>query len=252
MRRHVAAVYAFARTADDFADEKQNADSALSLLEGWEKNLRLCYEGQAKFPVFVALADTARRFDLPMQLFLDLLDVFKQDVTVDRYRAFADILDYCRRSANPVGRLVLLLFGHNQEKWFTYSDAICTALQLTNFWQDVAVDWQKGRIYIPQEDFNRFGYSDEQLGRGECNAAFQKMMDFQVERTQGLFRQGEPLLGETQGRLRMELTLVWLGGMRILEKIRKVEFDVFTKRPTLDWKDKIGMVVRMLRKRQDA
>ncbi len=248
MRGHVAAIYAFARMADDFADETQNASDALAMLAGWEKNLRLCYEGQARFPVFIALADTAKRFGLPMQLFLDLLDAFKQDVTVKRYATFNDVLDYCRRSANPVGRLVLLLFGYKQEPLMEYSDAICTALQLANFWQDLAVDWRKGRVYIPQEDLTRFGYAPEHLEQGLINDAFRNLMAFEVRRTMDLFDSGRPLLDLTHGRLRLELILVWLGGTRILRKLRDVGFDSFMQRPVLNWKDKTGMLFGTLKR----
>ena len=246
MRPHVAAIYAFARQADDFADEGENTGKEISLLAGWEKNLRLCYEGQARFPTFVALADTVKRFDLPMQLFLDLLDAFKQDVLVKRYETFGDVLNYCRCSANPVGRLVLLLFGYKEERYFAWSDAICTALQLTNFWQDLAVDWKKGRTYIPLEDFRRFGYSLEELDSAVQNNAFRRLMEFEVQRTRSLFQQGQPLLRELKGRLKMELALVWLGGQRILTKLRDVDFDCFSKRPTLRALDKAWMLYTVI------
>ncbi len=246
MRRHVAAVYAFARLADDFADEEQNRGKELGLLSGWEKNLRLCYEGRAQFPVFVALADTARRFDLPMQLFLDLLSAFQQDVLALSYATFADLLDYCRRSANPVGRLVLLLFGYREEALMQRSDAICTALQLTNFWQDLAVDWKKGRVYVPEEDMRRFGYTREQLGRGETGAAFRALMAFQTDRTQGLFEEGRPLLRAVRGRLRLELAAVWLGGTRMVQKLRAVDYDVFRRRPVLCATDKVATALQAL------
>ncbi len=246
MRKHVAAIYAFARTADDFADELPNRGKELGLLAGWQKNLELCYEGHARFPIFVALADTAKRFDLPIQLFRDLLDAFAQDVVVKRYETFPNVLDYCRRSANPVGRLVLMLFGHKDTQMFLWSDAICTALQLANFWQDVAVDWEKDRVYLPMEDCARFAYAMDGLGRAEANEAFRGLMDFQVKRTQALFDEGKPLLRATQGRLRLELKAVWLGGTRILQKIRAVNFDVFSRRPVLTWSDKIQIAAQVL------
>ncbi len=244
MRRHVAAIYAFARTADDFADESKYRGEEASLLDLWEEMLKHCHDGRVEGPVFTALGDTIRRFDLPLELFLDLLDAFRQDVSVKRYRTFQDLLDYCRRSANPVGRLILRMFGYLRQDLFFWSDHICTALQLTNFWQDLAVDWKKERVYIPQEDMVRFGYTPQELGEGKVTDAFCRLMEFEVRRTEGMFCHGEPLLDNVQGRLRFELTAVWFGGRRILEKLRAGGYDAFRHRPRLTWVDKALILAR--------
>jgi len=238
LRQHVCNIYAFARTADDFADEARFQGVRMEYLEDWEAELRLAYEGQSIHPVFVALESTIRQFTLPIELFLDLLKAFKMDVTKKRYKSFDEVLFYCKHSANPVGRLILLLFGYRNEEWFELSDYICTALQLANFWQDVSVDLKKDRIYIPQEEMvfhkvTEYDLEDRRLTEGLVN-----LMKFQVDRTEELFMNGKSLCRAVPNRrLSFELRMTWLGGMKILEKIKQNNYNVFV-RPVvnkLDW-----------------
>jgi phytoene synthase len=238
LRRHVCAVYAFARAADDFADEPAYEGRRLEHLDAWEAQLDRALEGTTSHPVFLALGDTIRRFDLPDRLFRDLLDAFRQDCRVRRYARFDDLLDYSRRSANPVGRLVLLLFGEREEGAALRSDAVCTALQLTNFWQDVAVDLEKDRIYLPGEDRARYGVTEASLRDGRVDEGFRAMMADLCTRTRALYAEGAPLLDAVSGRLRLELRLVHAGGMRILHRLERGGYDVFRRRPKLgpaDW-----------------
>jgi squalene synthase HpnC len=247
-RKYVAAIYAFARTADDFADEPGFTPAErIDNLNAWNQQLLNCYDGHASHPVFIAIADTAERFQIPIELFQNLLAAFRADVVTHRYETFDDLLEYCENSANPVGRLVLLLFNYRSETMFEQSDAVCTALQLTNFWQDLAVDIPKDRLYVPREDFERFGLKEtDLLGQRFCRQ-FQDLMAFQVERTESLFRDGLPLVNEVSSDLRLELRLTWRGGMRILEKIRRVNFDVYRYRPTLTLTDKAALFLHAVR-----
>jgi phytoene synthase len=233
LRPHICAIYAFARAADDFADEPAYEGVRLERLDDWEARLDRAVEGKPQGPIFTAIADTIRRFELPDRWLRDLLDAFRQDCSVMRYESWDDLLDYCRRSANPVGRMVLHLFGYTDERRGAWSDAICTALQMTNFWQDVAVDWKKDRIYLPAEARRRHGVSEEDIAEGRLHVGFRALMREMTERTRALFEEGRPLPGSVRGRLALELSSVWLGGTRILDKIERVDFDVFGKRPTL-------------------
>lgn len=233
LRPDVCSIYAFARTADDFADETEHEGGRLELLDEWERRLDGCLGGAAEHPVFIALGETIRRHELPDRWLRDLLDAFRQDCTVTRYATWRDLLDYCRRSANPVGRLVLHLFGYRDERRQAWSDSICTALQLTNFWQDVAVDLRKDRIYLPAEDRTRHGVSEDDLHAARAHDGFRALLREMIERTREEFGRGRPLLAGVRGRLAWELRCVWLGGMRILDKIEAVGCDVFRRRPTL-------------------
>ncbi len=246
LRPHVWAIYAFARTADDFADEPEHRGRRLERLDEWEAALDRCLEGSPQGPVFVALGETIERHSLPPQLFRDLLDAFRQDCRLSRYESWEELLDYCRRSANPVGRLVLHLFGYRDEKRFRWSDAICSALQLTNFWQDVAVDWSKDRIYLPAAARHSHGVSEEDIGCGRMHDGFKGLMKEMVEGTRRLFDEGRPLIGSVDGRLALELRCVWLGGNRILDKIEASGFNVFEDRPTLSRAEWLLMVCRAL------
>ncbi len=194
--------------------------------------------------IFTAVADTRRQFHLPLSLFQDLLSAFTQDVTVRRYATFADVRDYCRRSANPVGRLVLLLHGFSDETRFAQSDAICTALQLANFWQDVTVDWQKGRVYVPQEDWARFGVADADFGAATAAPGLRECLRFQVERTLGLFDQGRPLPGSLSFPLSFEIRITWLGGRAILDHIAAQDYDTLRARPAIGALDKVRLLLR--------
>jgi len=233
LRPHICSIYAFARRADDFADEPEYEGSRLERLDDWEAGLDRCMEGDPEGPVFIALAETIRTFDLPDRWLRDLLDAFRQDCHVTRYESWSELLDYCRRSANPVGRMVLHLFGYTDEQRGAWSDAICSALQLTNFWQDVEVDWRKGRLYLPGEALRRHGVSEEDIRKGRMHEGFRALMREMTGRTRSLFDEGKPLLGSLRGRLALELRSVWLGGTRILEKIDRADSDVFRKRPVL-------------------
>jgi squalene synthase HpnC len=252
-RRHVYSIYAFARIADDFADEDYDNASLteaerLKALDDWEAQLSESYCGRARHPVFVALAETVKELQLPEQLFKDLLLAFKQDVVKRRYADFAEVLDYCTRSANPVGRLILRLFDYRDERLDALSDGICTALQLANFWQDVAVDIQKDRIYLPQDEMAQFGVSVDDLRARRCTAAYRRLLEFQVERTRALFERGKELPARVSGRLAIELRLTWHGGMRILELIERQRYDTLNTRPKLSTVDKLILLSRTLLK----
>jgi len=245
LRPAVAVIYAFARTADDFADEgTRSPHERLSALDEWQRNLDRCTEGEAHHPIFIALADVLAKHRISRQLLADLLTAFRMDVTTQRYATFEDVLHYCRHSANPIGRMVLQLFGDFREDSGVLSDKICTALQLTNFWQDVRLDAQKGRIYIPLEDMHRFGYTERELLTGIINEQFRELLRFQVSRTREFFHAGAGLVRTAVPQLRFELRLTWLGGMRILKKIEDAGFDVLTTRPTLRAADKISLLLK--------
>ena len=237
VRPHVAAVYAFARTADDVADEPgREPDERLRLLDDWRRRLHDRADGT---PEFLALHDTIDRFQLPVQLFDDLLDAFVQDVTTTRYETWAGVLDYCRRSANPVGRLVLRLSGYQNDALDRASDAVCTALQLTNFWQDLAIDWPRGRLYVPAETWRAHHAEPQLLSGGRMTHEWIAAMRDCASRTRMLFDAGRPVCDGVRGRLRYELRATWLGGTRILSRLEASGFDVFTSRPTLGAADAI-------------
>jgi hydroxysqualene synthase len=230
LRPHVAAVYAFARGADDIADEPgRTAAERLALLDDWSRHLRRPPESA----VFEALADTRERFDLPLDLFDDLLSAFRQDVEKTRYATWDEVFDYARRSANPIGRLVLRLAGVHRPDADAWSDAVCTALQLTNFWQDLAIDWQRGRLYVPAEVWRAAGAETADLDRGVISEAWQQALRECAAVTEGLFQRGRPVCDVLRGRLRYELRATWLGGTRVLQKTRAVRFEVFRQRPAL-------------------
>jgi squalene synthase HpnC len=247
----IHSLYAFMRTADDFSDEKRRPgddQERLSYLNTWDKMLTECEQGRAQHPIFVALQVTLERYQLPAQWLRDLLMAFKMDCTVRRYQTYEDLLTYCRYSANPVGRLILTLFGCRSEELYQLSDAVCTGLQLANHWQDVAVDLQKDRIYLPQEDLKRFDVVlPSPTGRGAGGeATFQKLMAFEVARTRGVFEKGQPLPGRVRGRLRVELGLTWRGGVCILDKIEAADYDVFNRRPVVTKADWLHLGVQAL------
>jgi phytoene synthase len=232
LRPHVAAIYAFARTADDFADEPgYHAGERMRLLRDWRARLHSPpHDGDA---IFIALHDTIDRFSLPLRLFDDLLDAFVQDVGTTRYSTWADVLEYCRRSANPVGRLVLRLNGYHDDRLDAASDAVCTALQLTNFWQDLAIDWSRGRLYVPDEIWRAHHADAASLDGRRMTPQWQAALAGCSVRTRELFERGRPVCDGVSGRLRYELRATWLGGMRILDRLDRAGYDVFTSRPTL-------------------
>jgi squalene synthase HpnC len=249
LRPAVEAIYAFARSADDLADEGDaTPDSRLAALNAYETQLDRIRDGlPIDVPLFQKLAVVIRDYGLTLQPFHDLLSAFKQDVTTMRYATFADLLDYCRRSANPVGALMLALYGQADAINLQQSDAICSALQIINFWQDVAIDWKKGRIYFPLEDLACFGVTERHLSENANDPAWRALMKFEVERARELMQSGAPLALRLRGRLGWELRLVVQGGLRILEKIEAVDYDVFHRRPQLQKSDWLLMVMRALR-----
>jgi squalene synthase HpnC len=208
------------------------------------------WQGKLRQPpvdaTFVALQDTIDRFDLPLGLFEDLLSAFRQDVVTTRYASWKDVLDYCRRSANPVGRLVLRLSGYRDDALDRASDAVCTALQLTNFWQDLAIDWQRGRLYVPEETWRAAGADPAALDRGRLTPEWAAAMRACGERTRRLFAEGRPVCDGVSGRLRYELRATWLGGSRILDRLDAVNYDVFTSRPSLGASDAIVIASKAL------
>jgi phytoene synthase len=230
MRPHVAAVYAFARTADDFADEgTRSVEERLRLLDDWSHRLH----DEHPEHLFLAVQNTIREKRLPISLFEDLLSAFRQDVTVRRYATWADLLDYCRRSANPVGRLVLRIAGCDDVQLDRASDALCTALQLANFWQDLERDWVKGRLYVPRADADAAGAMESDLDARRMTPAWRAALAAVAARTRTLFDEGRAVADGVSGRLRWELRFTWLGGVRILDRLERAGFDVFEKRQAL-------------------
>jgi squalene synthase HpnC len=246
VRPAIAAIYAFARTADDFADEARFEGRRLELLARWRELLNEAAAGRPEGEVFTALAAAIGRHDLPVVELDKLIQAFEQDCVKARYATRAEILDYCTRSANPVGRLVLAAHGIEDASSISWSDAICTGLQLTNFWQDVGIDLDKDRIYLPQEDLARFGVSESDLFRKVATPDFRSLLAFEVERTRAIFAEGEPLVLTARGRLGLWLRLVWAGGHGILDRIDRAGHDVFGRRPALRKIDWIVMLVPAL------
>ncbi len=230
-RPYVHALYAYARAADDFADEPMYEGMRAEKLDQWEARLHAAYEGQADDPIFIALAETVRALDIPKPLLLDLLSAFRQDTVKTRYETWDELLDYCRRSANPVGRLVLLIFEYRDPELALLSDRICTALQLANHWQDLAIDLARGRIYAPRELRSLHGVKEWDLNAARVGPEFMALMQDLIGRTRALFLAGRPL-GDRVGRdLRFEMRLTWLGGWTILDGIERAGYDVFRRRP---------------------
>jgi squalene synthase HpnC len=251
MRPHVAAVYAFARVADDFADEGERpAAERQRLLDDWLRRLRAAaassvagadasraHPSDDEDALFLAIGNTIRGRQLPVALFEDLLSAFRQDTEKTRYETFGEVLDYCRRSANPVGRLVLGIAGYADARLDAASDCVCTALQLANFLQDLERDWQRGRLYVPLDELRAAGARLEDLDRKQFTPAWRSVMSALVDRTRAMFVQGRVVTDLVGGRLRLELRLIWLGGMRILERLEQQQFDVFGRRPALGRRD---------------
>ncbi|RPI07058.1 MAG: squalene synthase HpnC [Ignavibacteriae bacterium] len=245
IRKYVWTIYAFARIADDYADEPGfTIAERMDNLNQWDQYLDECYDGNPAHRVFAALAETVERFQIPRELLQNLLTAFRSDVTVKRYETYEEVLAYCRNSANPIGRLLLLLFNYRSESLLHLSDSICTALQLTNFWQDVSLDLLKDRIYLPLEEMEEFGYTEQELIGRIVNDHFRDFMAFQVRRTADLFVEGKPLLSMVGKDLSLELKLTWNGGTRILQKIHQQNYDVLSKRPSLSKLDKLGLLFR--------
>jgi len=244
LRPHFHAIYAYCRVSDDLGDEVGNTAQSLALLDLWGHELDACYEGRARHPVFVALSETIRACKIPKDPFADLLTAFRQDQVVTRYATMQDVLGYCRYSANPVGRLVLYTCGYTDEERFRLSDATCSALQLANFWQDVRVDFAKDRVYIPQNDMQRFGVSDATIQQGIATPDFRALLKYEVEYARSLFHQGLPLIDMVNRDLALDLDLFSRGGLEILNAIERQDYDVLSARPAISKRTKLGLALR--------
>jgi squalene synthase HpnC len=244
LRQHFFNVYAYCRISDDLGDEVGNPAASLLLLDQWEAELGACYVGSPRHPVFLALAETVRKFEIPQHEFSDLLTAFRQDQTITRYETFDDLLGYCVNSANPVGHLVLYLCGYRDAERQKLSDYTCTALQLANFWQDVSVDYEKGRIYLPLESLRRFGVTEEDLAADRNTPAFCEMMRFEVERAREWFQRGLPLVSKVDKELAIDLELFTRGGQEILNAIEKQGYAVLGRRPSISKSRKLALVAR--------
>ncbi len=244
LRPHFHAIYAYCRISDDLGDEVGDPESALALLDLWGRELDACFEGKARHPVFVALAETVRECMIPKDPFAGLLTAFRQDQTVTRYQTMEDLLAYCRYSANPVGRLVLYACGEAGEEQFKLSDATCTALQLANFWQDVRQDHARGRIYLPQKDMEFFRVSEVTIAERITTPEFRGLMRCEVDYTRELFEEGLPLIGMVRRDLAVDLDLFSLGGLEILRAIERQSYDVLTARPAISKMTKAKLALR--------
>jgi squalene synthase HpnC len=244
LKQHFFNVYAYCRISDDLGDEVGDPQQSLVLLDEWEAELEQCYQGSPRHPVFVALQQTVRALDIPQQPFADLLAAFRQDQRVTRYQTFTDLLGYCLNSANPVGRLVLYVCGYRDEERQRLSDFTCTALQLANFWQDVAVDYRKGRIYLPLEDLQHFGVTEQHISTNQATPGFIELMKFEVARAREWFERGLPLSGTLEPALATDIELFSGGGQEILNAIERQGYDVLSRRPVISKGRKLVLLVR--------
>ncbi|MGA3370986.1 MAG: squalene synthase HpnC [Terracidiphilus sp.] len=244
LRPHFYAIYAYCRVSDDLGDEVGDTEQSLALLEIWGRELDACFEGRARHPVFVALAETIKECLIPKEPFADLLTAFRQDQTVTRYATIEDLLAYCRYSANPVGRLVLYACGEFNEENSRLSDATCSALQLANFWQDVRGDFKRGRIYIPKKDMDFYGVTEEYIAEGICTPSFRGLMECEIDYTRTLFEQGLPLIGKVNRDLAIDLDLFSSGGLEILRAIEREGCDVLSARPAISKSRKLALLLR--------
>ncbi len=246
LRQHFCHVYAYCRWADDLADEVDDTTHSLALLDWWEGELNAMYAGEASHPVFVALAATVAEFEIPREPFADLLTAFRQDQTVQSYDTWSELEGYCRNSANPVGRLVLYLARRQEERLWPLSDSVCTGLQLANFWQDLARDLDRGRIYVPREAMAAAGYSEEEFRQRQFNPAFRRLMEQLVERAERQLHLGWPLVGAMPGRLKVDMALFIRGGLAILAAIRRLNYDVWQCRPQVSRREKLHLLFTSL------
>jgi squalene synthase HpnC len=244
LHQHFFNVYAYCRISDDLGDEVGDPQLSLKLLDEWQRELDACYDGTPRHPVFVALRETVRDFEIPKHEFSDLLIAFRQDQTVTRFEAFDDVLAYCHYSANPVGHLVLYLCGYKDEERQRLADYTCTALQLANFWQDVSLDYQKGRIYLPLESLRRFSVSEQDIAEGRATPQFLSMMRFEVARAREWFGNGLPLIKMVDRQLALDVELFSRGGQEILNAIERQGYDVLKSRPAISKPRKLWLVLR--------
>ena len=245
LRPHFHSIYAYCRISDDLGDEVPDRDSALALLDLWGQELDACYEGRARHPVFVALAETIRACSIPKEPFADLLVAFRQDQTVRRFETMQDVLAYCRYSANPVGRLVLYACGEVSDENFRLSDATCSALQLANFWQDVSTDFKdRDRVYIPQADMRAHGISNDTIAVGIATPAFRTLLKQEVDYARAMFHEGLPLIGRVNRDLALDLDLFSRGGLEILRAIEFRDYDVLSARPAISKRTKLALALR--------
>ncbi len=248
LRTHFHAIYSYCRVSDDLGDEVGNSAQSSALLDWWEEQLLACYGGEAVHPVFVALAPTIQACRIPMEPFADLLTAFRQDQAITRFPSIEDVLRYCQKSANPVGRLVLYTAGYADAERFRLSDQTCTALQLANFWQDVRVDYAKGRIYLPQADMARFKVTEAALAEGiaqrRASEAVRELMRYEVGYARVLFHSGLPLVGMVERDLAVDLDLFSRGGLAILRAIEAQQFDVLRARPSISKSRKAALLLR--------
>ncbi|HEX3436299.1 MAG TPA: squalene synthase HpnC [Pseudacidobacterium sp.] len=246
LRPHFHSIYAYCRISDDLGDEVGNREQSLALLDLWGQELDACYRGEARHPVFVALAETIRACDIPKGPFADLLVAFRQDQTVTRFQTMDDVLAYCRYSANPVGHLVLYTCGYRDAERFRLSDCTCSALQLANFWQDVIVDYQKDRIYFPIADMERFGVDEATIANRNFTPQFRELMHYEVAYTRQMFNQGLPLVGMVDRELAVDLDLFSRGGLEILSAIEQQDYNVLRARPAISKTRKVALLLRAL------
>ena len=246
LRPHFQSIYAYCRISDDLGDEVGDRDQSLALLDLWGEELDACYAGNARHPVFVALAATIRECNIPKQPFADLLVAFRQDQIVIRFESMAEVLGYCRYSANPVGHLVLYACGYRDAEMFRLSDFTCSALQLANFWQDVRSDFERGRIYLPREDMRSFVVGEEMIASGLCTAAFRDLIKYEVSETRKMFAAGAPLIGMVDSDLALDLDLFTRGGLEILRAIEVQDYDVLRARPAISKWRKAGLLLTAL------
>jgi squalene synthase HpnC len=246
LRPHFHSIYAYCRIADDLGDEVGNREQSLALLNLWGRELDACYRGEARHPVFVALAETVRVCGIPQKPFADLLVAFRQDQTVTRYQTMDDVLDYCTCSANPVGRLVLYACGYREPEMFQLSDLTCTALQLANFWQDVSSDYARGRIYLPLADMQSYAVDEATITRRDPTPDFRALLQYEVDYARRLFVQGSPLIAMVDRELALDLDLFTRGGLEILHAIERRQYDVLTMRPVISKPRKLRLLLRAL------
>lgn len=244
LRQHFYNLYAYCRISDDLGDEVGDAAWALALLDQWQSELGACYRGNPRHPVFVALSETVREFGIPESEFSNLLKAFRQDQTITRYQTFDDLLGYCLNSANPVGHLVLYVCGYGDAERQRLADFTCTALQLANFWQDVSLDYAKGRIYLPLEDLRGYGVSEEDLASSRNTPGFVELMKFEVKRARDWFDRGLPLVGKVNRELAIDLELFTGGGQEILDAIERQGYEVLGRRPSISRSRKLALVAR--------